>query len=230
MDIQAIKVQRLYRLVADQLTDLIRSGELTAGERLPSERALAERFAVSRPTIREAMLALEIGGWVEIRSGAGVFVLDQEPSALPLSNDRGPGPFEILEARLVLETEACAQAATRLSEQQLGALQQLLEDMAQENLHQQATEHADQRFHCFIAEATGNSAIAMMVSWLWQLRNDSEISTRFHQRLREEGSRPIIADHQQILAALQQRDPDEARAAMRDHLQRVINSLLDTND
>jgi GntR family transcriptional repressor for pyruvate dehydrogenase complex len=226
MKIQTVKVQRLYLQVADQLRELIRQGTPAPGERLPSERDLAEKFGVARPTIREAMIALEIAGLVQIRSGSGVYVLD--PAERPLSSppDTGPGPFEILEARLLLESEACALAAERLSNKQLRELKRLLKAMEKENLQQNVTEEADQAFHCLIAESTGNSAITGTIEWLWKLRNDSEISTHFHQRLRSEGSRPIIDDHRKILAALEARDPSAARAAMRDHLQRVIDTLL----
>jgi DNA-binding FadR family transcriptional regulator len=226
MKIQTVKVQRLYLQVADQLRELMRKGAPAPGERLPSERDLAEKFGVARPTIREAMIALEIAGLVQIRSGSGVYVLDPADRPLPSPPDTGPGPFEILEARMLLEGEACALAAERISTKQLRELKRLLKDMEKENLQQTITEQADQGFHCLIAEATGNSALTGSVSWLWKLRNESEISTHFHQRLREEGSRPIVDDHQLILRALEARDPEAARNAMRNHLQRVIDTLL----
>lgn len=227
MQIQAIKVQRLYLQVARQLQDLISSGALEAGQRLPSERDLAERFEVSRPTIREAMIALEISGAVEVRSGSGVYVLGRGDKTVKVSVEDAPGPFEILEARRVIESEACALAAERISDQQLDRLAELLAAMEQENQQEDAAEKADQQFHDCIAQAAGNSAICATVGWLWELRNDSEISTRFFQRIREEGVRPIIADHRAILEALQQRDPAAARQAMISHLQRVIDNLLE---
>ena len=227
MKIQAVKVQRLYLQVADQLRELINSGSPAPGERLPSERDLAEQFGVGRPTIREAMIALEIAGVVQIRSGSGVYVLKRSGNNLAAEEDHGAGPFDILEARLLIEGEACALAAERLDAQQLARLDTLLQDMEQENLQQTVTERADEEFHCLIAEAAGNSAIATTVRWLWKLRNESEISTHFHQRVRQEGSRPIIEDHRKIVAALKKRNPAAARRAMRKHLQRVIDSLLE---
>jgi GntR family transcriptional repressor for pyruvate dehydrogenase complex len=226
MKIETVKAQRLYRQVANQLRALIRQGTPAPGERLPSERDLAERFGVARPTIREAMIALEIAGVVQIRSGSGVYVLAPEDKALPSLPDTGFGPFEILEARMALEGESCALAAERISPEQLLALERALEKMEKENLQQTVTEQADEEFHCLIAEATGNSAITGTVSWLWKLRNESEISTHFHQRLRRDGSRPIVDDHRQIFAAITARDPEAARQAMRNHLQRVIDTLL----
>lgn len=226
MQIQAVKVRRLYLQVADQLRDLIQQGTIAPGGRLPSERALAEQFGVGRPTVREAMIALEIAGLVQIRSGSGVYVLEQTGRDAPVTTDHGHGPFEILEARMFFEAEACALAAQRIEKQQLDELSALLAEMEQENLQQTVTEKADEQFHRLIAEASGNSAIASTVDWLWQLRNESEISTRFHERVRREGSRPIIEDHRRILDALLAHDAAAARRAMRKHLKRVINTLL----
>jgi GntR family transcriptional repressor for pyruvate dehydrogenase complex len=163
---------------------------------------------------------------VEIRTGSGVYVLDAGKSSAPSTEDQGPGPFEILEARRLIEGEACALAAERVSEEQLAQLEAILVEMEQENLKENMTEQADEKFHCLIAEAAGNSAIAATIDWLWQLRNESVISTHFHQQLREEGSRPIIADHRRILDALEARNPDAAREAMSKHLQRVIDTLM----
>ena len=226
MQIQAVKARRLYLQVADQLRDLIRQGTPAPGERLPAERALAEQFGVGRPTVREAMIALEIAGLVQIRSGSGVYVLEPTDKAAPITTDQGHGPFEILEARMLFEAEACALAAQRVSDAQLQELDAVLTEMEQENLQQTVTEKADEKFHRLIAAASGNSAIASTVDWLWQLRNESEISTRFHERVRSEGSRPIIEDHRRILKALQQRDAPAAKRAMRKHLKRVVNTLL----
>lgn len=228
MQIQAVKAQRLYLQVAEQLMSLIRGGHLAPGERLPSERDLAERFGVSRPTIREAMIALEITGLVEIRSGSGVYVMQASNIAAPLTEDQGAGPFEILEARRLIEGEVCALAAQRISSGQLEKLEALLVDMGRENQQQNMTEKSDEEFHCLIADAAGNSAMSAAVNWLWQLRNESAISTCYHQRVREEGSRPIIADHRRILEALKARDPGAARDAMAVHLQRVIDTLMDS--
>lgn len=227
MNIEPIKVQRLYLQVAQQLQQLMEAGDFKPGKRLPSERDLAEQFGVSRPTIREAMIALEIAGLVEVRSGSGVYVLEREGNSAELDASQGAGPFEILEARKLIEGETCALAAQRINDEQLLRLQELLDEMAEENKQEGATEQADQQFHCLIAEAAGNGALSATISWLWQLRNESEISTHFHQRVRREGSRPIIADHRAILQALQARDSAAARDAMASHLQRVIDDLLE---
>lgn len=230
MQIEAVKVRRLYLEVANQIENLITSGQIKPGERLPSERDLAARFEVSRPTIREAMIALEIAGLVEIRTGSGIYVLDQVEKQEIGLRDEGPGPFEILEARRLLEAETVALAAARITKQQLSELESALQEMEREDSEGSVTEQADQRFHCIIAEASQNSALAATVSWLWQLRNRSEISTLFHQRVREHGVHPSVDEHRRILSALKIRDPLAAKSAMQAHISRAIEddmALLD---
>ena len=226
MMIDSIKVDRLYLKVAEQILDYIRAEDIEPDQRLPSERDLASQLGVSRPTVREALIALEITGSVEIRSGSGVYVIERPADSRLQAPDRGPGPFEILEARRLVESEACALAAERIGDAALEQLEALLEAMRLENQQETATEAADESFHCLIADACGNSALASTIRWLWQLRNQSEISTHFHQRIRAEGIRPIIADHEAIIGALKQHDPAAARQAMDKHLQRVIKHLL----
>lgn len=224
MQIEAVKVRRLYLDVANQIENLIKSGQIKPGERLPSERNLAASFEVSRPTIREAMIALEIAGLVEIRTGSGIYVV--APKAYPgeLLVDEGPGPFEILEARLLIEAETVSLAAARISAAQLEELERALTDMESENAEGTVTERADQKFHCIIAEASQNSALASAVEWLWQLRNQSKISTLFHQRVREEGIHPSLEEHRRIFNALRSRDPMRAREAMRAHIANAIDT------
>ena len=77
MPVQSIEPQRLYRQIAEQLRALIAQGEFATGDRLPAERDLARQFNVSRPSVREALIALEVEGWVEVRTGSGVYVQDR---------------------------------------------------------------------------------------------------------------------------------------------------------
>ena len=227
MRIEAVKVRRLYLDVANQIEQQIRAGDIKPGERLPSERNLAVSFEVSRPTIREAMIALEIAGLVEIRTGSGIYILkprQQEESGLA---DEGPGPFEILETRLLIESEVASLAASRITNHQLRELEAALSDMEAEDKEGTVTERADQRFHCIIAEAASNSALSAVVEWLWDLRNKSRISALFHARVREKGVHPSLEDHRRIYRALANRDPLLAREAMRAHIANAIESDID---
>jgi DNA-binding FadR family transcriptional regulator len=226
MHIEAVKVRRLYLQVAEQLSTLIAHGDLLVGERLPSERDLASRFGVSRPTVREAMIAMEIAGLVEIRSGSGVYVLSQASPRDPPPMEQVPGPLEILEARHAIEGETAALAAARINDTELDAIQQQLDLLADTSASIEEQEAADQQFHQLIAAASGNSALHSAIVWLWQLRNQSAISSAFHGKLRKEGSTPVLKDHTAILDSLRQHDADAARDAMHNHLNRVIEYAL----
>lgn len=222
LKIEAVKVRRLYMEIANQIERLIRSGDIQAGERLPSERDLAASFKVSRPTIREAMIALEVAGLVEIRTGSGIYAL--QPGGVPDRGvrDEGPGPFEIFESRLLIEAETAALAARHISDEQLAELEATLREMEKESVEGSVTERADQRFHCIIAEASENSALASMVAWLWEMRNRSEVSTLFHQRVSERGVHPDLDDHIRVFEAVRRRDPAGARKAMRQHITHAL--------
>jgi DNA-binding FadR family transcriptional regulator len=226
VELQSINIKRLYLQVAEQLSALIHSGELKTGDRLPSERDLASRFSVSRPTIREALITLEVMGLVDVRPGSGVYIREAGGSKLELTEDL-PGPFEILEARKVLESEIAAIAANRISDGQITRLKTLLRKMDDPEQSIKAVERIDEQFHMVIAEATGNSALVSSVKWLWGLRSESEISALFHDHARETDSRPAVDEHRAILAAVMQRDEKAARASMQRHLQRVIEDLTE---
>ena len=120
---------RLYKRVADELRAAILAGRYPAGRRLPAERELAEMFEVSRPTIREAVIALELQHLVEVRVGAGVFVLDAGTAGRGVGPELTIGPFELMEARKIIETETAALAATLIDDEQLDRLDKIIERM-----------------------------------------------------------------------------------------------------
>ena len=112
--IQTLEPQRLYRQIAEQLRELIGKGEFAVGARIPAERDLARQLGVSRPSVREALIALEVEGWVEVRTGSGVYVLDRSQRTPPPANGAAGiewGPLEIIRARRMVEGETAATAA-----------------------------------------------------------------------------------------------------------------------
>ncbi len=111
MPFQSIEPRRLYRQIADQIRTLIAAGEFAAGARLPPERDLARQLGVSRPSVREALIALEVEGLVEVRIGSGIYVLGANGRAQEASVEAEAGPFELLRARYFIESECAAQAA-----------------------------------------------------------------------------------------------------------------------
>lgn len=215
---------RLYQEVARELVRDLAAGKFPVGSRLPAERDLAQHYDVSRPTIREAMIALEVQGLVEVRVGSGAYV-----RRLPGESDI-PGfnfsAFEITEARLLIEGEAAALAAIQVTDDDLREIEALVREIARENLDPGGTDRADREFHLAIAAATRNGAIYDAVKQLWQLRADSPESALLHAKARNAQIKPVVDEHSAILDALRYRDPQAARAAMRVHLSGALDSLL----
>lgn len=222
--------KRLYLQIASALAELVRSGEVKVGERFAAERDLAAKFEVSRSTVREAMIALEVSGLVEIRSGSGIYALDQAKKLKSLqASEDTPGPFEVIEARILIESEAAELAAERISNTELHQLKQLLAKMEQavEDGDIEAAESIDHAFHLLIVKATRNSALTPIYEWLWKIRESSSVSQNFHLKLRNKGSTPKIDEHKIILDALMQRDGKQAKAAIKQHLSKVMDRLTD---
>ena len=218
-------MQKLYQRVAEEVLRSIHSGAFLPGQRLPSERDLAEQFEVSRPTVREAMIALEIRGMVEARHGSGIYVTESPPDD-ESSPELDIGAFELTEARCVVEGECAALAATSMTDEELIELEEIIAEMSKENDDHVQGEHADRRFHVTIARGTRNSALVSVVEMLWTLRDKSPLCANMLKRARDVGLQPTIAEHQAVLDALKARDAPGARRAMRLHLTRVANNLL----
>lgn len=217
--------KRLYKTVADQLLVIIDSGQYPVGTRLPAERDLAAEFDVSRPTIREAVIALEIAGRVEVRKGSGVYVMDNKAGERS-SLDLDVGPFELTEARMLIEGEAASLAASLITDDEVKELGTLIERMVTENDSGVAGEVADKEFHMLIARATRNSALVAIIDDLWSLRDRSALTSRMYDTVRMTGVKPSIEEHWAIHRALDNRDPSAARLAMRTHLSRVIDTMF----
>ncbi len=215
---------KLYRMIADSIAADIEGGKYKLGDRLPTERDLAEQFGVSRPTLREAMIALEMLGMIEARHGLGIYVTRTQLPIMASSFDFQIGAFELIEARRLFEGEACALAATTIDDEQLAELERLMALMGHED--EMEAEAADREFHLTIARATGNGAITATVENLWELRSRSPLARAILTRARGGALTPRIQEHAEVLEALRRRDPAAARQAMRHHLERVIEHLL----
>lgn len=222
-------MRRLYQQIADQIRHRIQQGDYAVGERMPAERFLADEFNVSRPTIREAMIALEITGMVDVRKGSGVHVISRNGSSdSPLELD--VGPFELLEARLVVESDIAGLAAERIDDVQMAQLDDLLTEMARENQIGDIGEKADRDFHITLAEATHNSALVGVAERFWSLRETSPMVAEMLNRSRAYGVQPMIEDHQAIVDALRSGERQRAHDAMSNHITRVIDALLEVTE
>jgi DNA-binding FadR family transcriptional regulator len=218
MPIQAVEPRRLYRQIADQLGRLIDDGEYRAGERLPPERTLAETLKVSRPSVREALIALEVEGRVEIRGGSGIYVSERRPAAKAARLVADPGPFEILEARLIVEPEVAALAARNVTPALVARLEESVVGMSRADASRLDGLEHDRNFHAALAEGAGNAALVLVLNTLWDVR----VGPLYVQLERHFHAPPVwrkaIDEHRAILAAVAAGDAREARAAMTRHL------------
>ena len=215
---------RLYKDIAARLTAAIEDGTFPVGARLPAERDLALEFEVSRPVIREAIIALEVRGLVEVRVGSGVYVLSDSGASAEGSED--VSAIELTEARLLVESEVAALAAAQVSEEELRELELLVGQIEAENETADGKEEADAAFHLAIAKAARNHALFDTVERLWGLRRSSREAALLHEKARRANIKPVVDEHTAILGALTARDPQAARNAMRAHLSQVLESLL----
>ena len=218
--------QRLFHSVAEQISDLIEEGVFPPGTRLPGERELAERFNVSRVTVREAEIALQAIGRIEIKTGSGVYVCEEQPKAIGHLPD--VSAFELTEARSLIEAEAAALAAKIISDETLDKLDELILAMASKD--EEVSLAADRDFHAAIAEASGNGAMLHTVETLWRMREELPAVKHCYEAVCEEDTEMRAKEHQDILDALKARNPEAARRAMREHFLRLIGTMLDATE
>jgi GntR family transcriptional regulator, transcriptional repressor for pyruvate dehydrogenase complex len=179
---------------------------------------MAEQLKVSRPSVREALIALEVEGTVEVRVGAGVYVLALPQTRPVVEPAVAPGPFDVIRARYLIESECAALAATQASEVHLQRLKGAVVEMRQYRTHTPEGLAADRRFHHAIAEASGNSALLMVVQQLWVQRTGSLYMRLESHFVGDTVWAQALAEHESLLDAITSRDPDAARNAMRLHM------------
>jgi len=218
MPFQSIEPRRLYRQIADQIRGLIKSGEFPAGARLPPERDLARQLGVSRPSVREALIALEVEGMVEVRIGSGIYVLAGGGTVPGAGLTAEAGPFELLRARYVIESECAALAAKSAKKGQMQAMEDALGEMERELADAKQPLPGDRLFHLRIAEATGNGALVAVVKMLWEERTGPLYKQLEHHYDSPSLWRAAMAEHRAVMKAIAAHDAAAARAAMQRHL------------
>lgn len=218
--------EKLYRRISDGILSRLAAGEFPVGSRLPTERKLADAYGVSRASVREAIVALEMIGVLELRKGSGIYVMslgtNKEVEKLDI------GAFELLEARRGIESEVAALAALRRTDGDLAELERLTSMMSDPDIA--VSERADRDFHFALASATGNRAMGSVVADLWAMRERCLLARTIHQRARGGGEDRRVVEHRAILTAIRARDADAARVAMRHHLEAVIEHLLEMTE
>jgi DNA-binding FadR family transcriptional regulator len=219
MPLQTIEPRRLYRQIADQLRRLIAAGEFARGSRLPPERDLATQLGVSRPSVREALIALEVEGLVEVRMGSGIYVTAKEPLASARrSVEAALGPFDIIRARQLIESELAALAARQKSTGAVKRLRAAVKLMEDDIAHGVMPFRGDRDFHVALAEASDNAALVRVVSELFDERKNPLFVQLGRHFENARSWRQALAEHRAVLRAIAAGDVAGARAAMRCHL------------
>lgn len=225
-----MKDKRLFHTVAEQIMAMIKSGAYPPGSRLPGERELAERFDVSRVTIREAEIALQALGHIDIKTGSGVYVLSPSDN----SSEGWPriSPFELTEARLLFESEAAALAARHIDDAEINQLEGLIARMSSSDpADEEDSQLADREFHIVIAAASKNAAVQYIVDTLWKMRTEIESVRKVHAAIcSAEDADHRGSEHTDILEAMKNRDPAAARCAMQVHFQRLLASMINVTE
>jgi GntR family transcriptional repressor for pyruvate dehydrogenase complex len=221
MALAATEPRRLYRLIADRLRCRMRAGEFLVGTRLPPERDLAQQLGVSRPSVREALIALEVEGLVEVRMGSGIYVVALESAASRPSLGDASGPFEIIRARQVLEGELAALAACSMSAAQLDGLRASVAAMEADVSEGRVPLRGDRLFHVGIAQACDNAPLLRTVMQ-WFDERHNPLFEQLGQHFENEANwRAAMAEHREVIEAIAAREPQRARQAMHLHFQRT---------
>lgn len=220
-------IVRSYARVSAKLKKRIENGEFEIGARLPPERELAIFYDVSRPTIRETMIALEIEGFVAVRPGSGVYVISKR-SSLGMTFGVDVDLFEILQARRAMGSEACALAAVRISGEQLENLASLVEEIRECHAKDDISgfECADRQFYLSISEASGNSVVVTTMMMIWDVRPLIAQRGILTSRIRSLGDVNNFEQYYAIIRALRVADGNQSRREMLGYYSMLINSVL----
>jgi len=232
---EIIGTERAYKEVAEQILKLVFQNKTEVGERLPSEREIANTLQTSRTVIREAFIMLEIYDLIEVKKGSGIYLKSNnfKHRDFRLKNiiglhDYDIGPFELLQARQYIESSIVSLAANHVTKKDIKYLHQLIKDGEKEN---NDNDEYDQKFHTKIAAISRNSVLAEIVKSLWEQRNHSPMWSKLHTHVTDKDLGKVwIDDHKKILHALRKKDSEEARVAMWQHLENVKKHLFILSD
>lgn len=219
---EKVKTTKVYELVIEQIKELINKGELRCGDRLPPERELCEKLNVSRTSIREALRALEMLGIVECRQGGGNFIKEHFEDSLvePLSMTfmlHGSKIEEVMEIRIILESETAALAAAKISEEQLRELKDMSTQLNNTEDEMSSAE-LDKKIHYKIVKAADNFLIVNMMNAISSLVESYIENAIVSMNNDEEGKKILRKQHVSIIRSIEAHNPEEAAAAMREHL------------
>lgn len=230
MDFKPIKPKKIYEEIVSQLQRMIIEGKYNPGDKLPSEREMAEVLNVSRPSVREAITALAAMGILEVRPGEGTFVAhtsDRETIqslSMILAVERN-SLAELMEVRRILECEAAAMAAQRATEADIALMEDLLNGMKDTAQRREQGVEFDLQFHFAVAQATHNRVLHRLVNTLDEMMHQTFISNRQEMYSSPGVAKRIISEHEAILEGIKSRQPKTARNGMSSHLSHVQKGL-----
>ena len=226
MALPVLKTERLYRQIANAIMESIQRGEFAPGAALPPERELAKQLGVSRSSVREALIALEMTGWVDIRTGNGVFAMQPLPPASAPVAEADYSLEDLLQARLAFEGMLAEMAARNGSPAQREQLRALADTLLRYRANDAEFLDQDKGFHLLIGEMSGNEVLREMMEALWNKRDNARFRRLERHFADNAFTDEMNRDHQQIAAAIYAGDAAAARAAMESHLARVQRRLL----
>jgi DNA-binding FadR family transcriptional regulator len=225
--VQLAVPKRAYEAVYHELLVRILGGQYATGDRLPSERQLAAQLGVSRPTIREALSALESKGLVVTRVGSGTFVTEA-PSPPEDGEEPGESPVEVLECRLALEVAVARLAAKRAAanHEALDLVLAAVEALERTADSEAFPDEIDQAFHRAVAQVTGNEFLCGLLEPLWATMTQRVFVTLRAVHTPAAESKRSAAQHRAIYEAIKAGDPDLAAFEMERHLRGTIEVLF----
>ncbi|MDU8925579.1 FCD domain-containing protein [Pasteurellaceae bacterium LIM206] len=223
---------RSYKKIGQELKSELLKKNYKIGDKLPAERDLSEYFDVSRTVIREAIIMLELENLVEVRKSSGVYIVNlPRKNSEHTDNEPDVGPFELLQARQLLESSIAEFAALQATKPDVIKLKEILE-RERDSLDKGKQDYiADEEFHQTIAEITQNEVLIKMQKDLWEYRKHSPMWKGLHAHIPDQSYRALwLRDHENIIAAIQRKDPVMARKMMWQHLENVKQKLFELSD
>jgi DNA-binding FadR family transcriptional regulator len=228
LSLPQVEPVRLYRQIAALISDRIDEGSFPVGSLLPAERDLAEHLGVSRTSVREALIALEVSGKVSIRVGHGVQILQATPrsdhvGASAEVSEADIGPIQMMEARRLIEPRSAELAAVNGDSANLKRIERALEEQARaESVKSAEYREWDRTFHIEIAKASGNAALTLLIGTLWDYRRKPMFEKIEELLMGPDRLYKTSAEHRSIFEAISAGDRIAARKAMKTHLDAVL--------
>jgi DNA-binding FadR family transcriptional regulator len=227
----AIKKINISQLIVEKIIELVSKGELTAGDKIPSESELMERFQVGRSSVREAMQALSIMNLVDIRPGQGTFIRDFSSETMFTQHIFAPlvdkeVTMDLAEARNAIEPVMAALAAKRATEEDLNDIEALINRCREEMKKKEPVYELSAEFHLLVAKASHNKIFFRFVQSVEGLL--AARGARIEEK--ESFTQWEMESHNEIYQAIKSRDPEAADRIMRKHIETSANQYLELDD